>query len=189
MSDTVELGTTLEELAENLSCDSRRIRQKAAAALCGMAKDDPASVLPAGPAILDALNRPEARTRWECLDILTLLVPVDSRFCDKALSGAETALFDEDNGTVRLSAFRFLCKLGATTLKRADKAWLLLDEALQCYHGDLEYNDMLAAAAVFASGKASADVKQKLVDRVSFDAKNGRGPLQRKSQAIIDNAS
>ena len=70
-------------------------------------------LVPQGSAFVDALNRPEAQTRWECLDILTALVDYDSRTCDKAVPGAEAALFDEESGPVRLAAMRFLCKLGA----------------------------------------------------------------------------
>ena len=53
-------------------------------------------MIPFSAAVIDALNRPEAQTRWECLDILTTMVDHDSRTCDKAVPGAETALFDEE---------------------------------------------------------------------------------------------
>ena len=84
--------------------------------------------------LVDALNRPEAQTRWEVLDALTSLVHLESRSCDKAIAGAETALFDEDSGPLRLAAMRFLCTLGATTENRSEKVWPLIDEAIQCYH-------------------------------------------------------
>ena len=73
--------------------------------LAQVAKIDPEKLAPHADEFIDALNRPEAQTRWESLDVLTELVPIDSRACDKALAGAEAALFDEDNGFVRCSSF------------------------------------------------------------------------------------
>ena len=174
-------------LAEDLEGASRRARQNAASIFARQAKEDPASVLPYGASFVDALHRPEAQTRWECLDVLTQLVPLDSRLCDKAIVGAESSLFDEDSGTVRLAAMRFLCALGATTQKRSEKVWPYIDEAIQCYHGDLEFQDMLNAVMSFSAGKLSAQVKGQLLARMSFDAENGKGALGRKAQAIIVN--
>ena len=87
-----------KQLVGALSGPSRRERQNAAAALSFFAKDHPDLMIPFGAAVIDALNRPEAQTRWECLDILTTMVDHDSRTCDKAVPGAETALFDEESG-------------------------------------------------------------------------------------------
>ena len=123
-----------------------------------------------GAAVIDALNRPEAQTRWECLDILTTMVDHDSRTCDKAVPGAETALFDEESGPVRLAAMRFLCKLGATTENRSERVWPLIDEAID-----------------FSAGKLAPSVKKELGARMAFDASNGKGPLKRRAQQIIDN--
>lgn len=177
----------LQELIDSLAGSSRRERQNAAAALALVAQKDIDRVIPYHAELVDALNRPEAQTRWECLDVLTQIVPQDSRVCDKALPGAETALFDEKNGPVRLAAMRFMCKLGATTEARSERIWPFIDEAIQCYHGDLEYQDMLGAVVEFSQGKLSAEVKDQLANRVRFDAENGRGWLKRKSQSILNN--
>ena len=177
----------LEEVVGRLSESKRRDRQIVAMALNQVAKADPAPLASYTTPLIDALNRPEAQTRWECLEILTALVPYESRACSKAIPEAEAALFDEESGPVRLAAMRFLCKLGATTASRSEKVWPLIDEGIQCYHGDLEFNDMLAAIADFASGKLSDQVKVELKDRMTFDAENGKGSLQRKAQQIIDN--
>ena len=179
----------VERIAHDLSGASRRTRQHAAARLCEIGREDPSALLPAGSDLIDALNRPEARTRWECLDALTLLVDLDSRLCDKALAGAEASLFDEESGPVRLAAMRFLCKLGATTENRSEKTWPLIDEAIQCYHGDLEFQDMLAALAEYSLGKLSPSVKESLAARMAFDAKSGKGSLKRRAAAIIENVS
>lgn len=144
-------------------------------------------LVPHGSAFVDALNRPEAQTRWECLDILTALVDCDSRTCDKAVPGAEAALFDEESGPVRLAAMRFLCKLGATTENRSEKVWPLIDEAIQCWHGDLEFQDMLVAVVDFSAGKLALQVKEELRDRMKFDAENGKGALKRRAQQIVEN--
>lgn len=177
----------LEAAVEALSGSSRRARQNAAAVLSEVAKENVDLIVPYENDIIDALNRPEARTRWECLDALTELVDKDSRACDKAISDAEASLFDEESGPVRLAALRFLCKIGATTENRSEKTWPLIDEAIQCYHGDLEFGDMLVAVVEYSQGKLSDSVKAALAERMAFDAANSKGSLQRRAQQILDN--
>lgn len=177
----------LKTVVDALAGASRRARQNSAAILSEVAKDHADLLIPYESELVDALNRPEARTRWECLDALTHLVDKDSRACDKAIAGAEVSLFDEESGPVRLAAMRFLCKIGATTETRSEKTWPLIDEALQCYHGDLEFNDMLIAVTEYSQGKLSDSVKASLAHRVAFDASNSKGALQRRAQQILDN--
>ena len=176
-----------EELVADLSGSSRRARQDAAAVFAQIAKVDPEILVPYIDDFIDALKRSEAQTRWESLEVLTTLVPLASKSCDKALADAETALFDEENGFVRLAALCFLCKLGATTAMRSEKVWPLLDEAIQCYHGDYEYQDMLIALIGFSEGKIAPSVKEGLKERMAFDAEKSKGALKRRSQQIIDN--
>ena len=177
----------LEKLVHDLSGASRRSRQTAASVIAQCAKADPSRVAPHVAALVDALDRPEAQTRWECLEALVYVVDEDTRTCEKGIPGAEAALFDEDNGPVRLAAMRFLCRLGATTENRSEKVWPLVDEGIQCYHGDLEFNDMLTAVIDFSKGKLADEVKASLADRMSFDAENAKGALQRRAQQVIDN--
>jgi len=177
----------LTETVEQLAVGSRRERQHAAAVLHAVAKADASLLVPHIDKLIDALNRPEAQTRWEVLEALTLIVPLDARSCGKAIPEAETSLFDEESGPVRLAAMRFLCKIGATTANRSDKVWPLIDEGIQCYHGDLEFNDMLIALIDFSTGKLSDDVKASFAERMKFDAENGKGTLQRRAQQITDN--
>ena len=119
-----------KRLVEQLGDSSRRNRQNAAGSLAFIAKVSPELLVPYASDLIDALNRPEAQTRWESLDALTALVPVESRCTDKALAGAENALFDEENGFVRLAAMRFFCAYGATTEKRSENIWPLIDPVL-----------------------------------------------------------
>ena len=84
-------------LTEALAGGSRRDRQQAARIIAGVAKNCPDLLVPHAAALVDALERPEAQTRWECLDALAQLVPLDGRACEKAVPGAESALFDEEN--------------------------------------------------------------------------------------------
>ena len=177
----------IEELAEALQTASRRERQHAAAEVCEVAKQDPAALVDYIDLFIDSLNRPEAQTRWELLETLTLLVEYDARTCAKAIPEAEASLFDEESGLVRLSAMRFLCKLGATTANRSEKVWPLIDEGIQCYHGDLEFNDMLVALLDFSKGKLSDSVKKEFAARMSFDAENSKGTLKKRAQTIIEN--
>ena len=179
--------TDVAEVVTRLAEGARRERQVAAAALFQVAKEKPEVLVDHIDEIVDALNRPEAQTRWECLEALTILVDYDARTCGKAVPEAEAALFDEESGPVRLAAMRFLCKYGATTANRSEKVWPLIDEGIQCYHGDLEFNDMLTAVIDFSKGKPADEVKASLVDRMSFDAENAKGALQRRAQQVIDN--
>ena len=177
----------LAKLTDNLSGASRRDRQQAAKVLAMVAKADPKRAAMVIDSLVDALNRPEAQTRWECLDALTECVAVDTRGCEKAIPGADASLFDEENGPVRLAAMRFLCAIGATTANRSDKVWPLVDEAIQCYHGDLEFQDMLIAVIGFSEGTLSANVKKELRNRMAFDAANGKGVLKKRAEQIVKN--
>ncbi len=177
----------LKEQVDRLESSSRRERQQAAAVLKQVSKTDPQALVPYIDNLIDALSRPEAQTRWESLESLSLMIELDSRSCGKALNDAETALFDEESGPVRLAAMRFLCRYGSTTAARSDKTWPLIDEGIQCYHGDLEFNDMLVALVDFSAGKLSQEVKDALADRMAFDAGNGKGTLRRRAQQIVDN--
>lgn len=179
----------LQETVEQLEGSSRRDRQRAASVMCAIAKSDPNVLAPHIGGLIDALNRPEIQTRWECLEALTCMVEIDSRACDKGVEGAETALFDEGNDLLHLAAMRFLCALGATTEKRCEKVWPLIDEGMQCYHGDPAFQDMLVAIIDFSKGKLSDDAKKGLKKRVSFDAQNAKGVLGIRSKQILGNVS
>ena len=171
-------GKVLAETVEQLEGSSRRNRQRAASVLCALAKTNPSLLAPYIPDLVDALSRPEIQTRWECLEALARLVSEDSRACDKAIEGAEMALFDEGNDLLHLAAMRFLCALGATTEKRCEKVWPLIDEGMQCYHGDPAFQDMMVAIIDFSKGKISNEAKAGLKERVAFDASNGKGVLK-----------
>ena len=123
VEEALKDSAKLKELVEALSDGSRRGRLQSAKVIAGVSAENPVILVPFASDLVDALERPEAQTRWECLDALTYVVSFDSRPCDKAIPGAEAALFDEDSGPLRLAAMRFLCKLGATTEKRSEKVW------------------------------------------------------------------
>ena len=178
-----------EQLVELLSQTSRRTRQDAAHELGKRVVVDAQSLMPFVDQVVDALYRPEAQTRWECLFVLSELALINADAVGEAVSGAEESLFDEDNAMVRLNAFRFLARWGLSSEERAAIAWPLLDEAMQCYHGDSEYQSMLEVMAEFAAGAASEDVKKALVQRVSFDAQNASGYLKTFSARVVTAAS
>jgi len=187
VEEAIANPAALNELIEALSGGSRRGRQQAAKVIAAVAAANSEILVPHAAALVDALERQEAQTRWECLDTLAQLVPLDGRTCEKAVPGAETALFDEDSGPLRLAAMRFLCRLGATTEKRSEKVWPLIDEGIQCWHGDLEFQDMLIAIIDFSQGKLAPEVKAALADRMRFDATNGRGMLKKRAIQIVEN--
>jgi hypothetical protein len=182
----IENPAILMTLIESLSTEARRIRQFSAAAIGVLSEKAPEALVIHIAPITDALHRPEAQTRWECLDVLTRVVELDPPACDDALIGAESSLYDEESGTARLAAVRFLCAYGAIDSKRSARVWPLLDEAIQCYHGDPEFQDMLVSVISFAGGHVSKDVKTSLATRMGFDATNGKGVLQRRAVQIVD---
>ncbi len=177
----------LERLIEELEGRGRRSRQFAAHVIALVADRDPELLSEYVPDLIDALYRPEAQTRWEILDALTLLVPQEGVKLAEALDGAEAALFDDASSTLRLSAFRFLATWAALTEKGSAQVWPILDEAIQCYHGDLEYRDMLGCVYVFAQGALSAEVAAELAARLKFDAEGGKGTyLRARSKEILE---
>lgn len=171
-------------LVEELGSSSRRHRQDVSHRIAEVAKTEPELLAPHIDALVDALYRPEAQTRWEVLDALAALAPTHADEVAAAYDGAEASLFDDGSAMVRLAAFLFLCALGATSPERSDQVWSLLDEAIQCYHGDAEYHDMLVGLLDFAHGSVSGATKKALGGRVSFDAKNGSGYIKQLSGDI-----
>ena len=172
-------------LVEELAGSSRRRRQEVAHKIATVAHTDASMVTPFVGSLMDALERPEAQTRWEVLDALTALVDEHAEEVAPAFEAAETALFDEDSAPVRLAGFVFLCRFGATSEERSDQVWPLLDEAIQCYHGDPEYRDMLVALLAFVQSAASAATKAALAERLKFDAENGASYVKSFSVQII----
>lgn len=172
-------------LVEELAGSSRRRRQEVAHKIATVAHTDASMVTPFVGSLMDALERPEAQTRWEVLDALAALVDEHAEEVVPAFEAAETALFDEDSAPVRLAGFVFLCRFGATSEERSDQVWPLLDEAIQCYHGDPEYRDMLVALLAFVQGAASAATKAALAERLKFDAENGASYVKSFSVQII----
>ncbi|OUO64388.1 hypothetical protein [Collinsella sp. An268] len=178
-------ANALGALVEDLASASRRKRQFAARVVSHLAAEEPELIAGHIDALIDALYRPEAQTRWEVLDALTCLVPTHAKEVGAAFEGAEAALFDELSSTLRFSAFNFLVTWGASERGRSKKVWPILDEAIQCYHGDLEYRDMLACLLVFAEGKIAGEVADELAGRLQFDAQNGKGAFIKSRSAEI----
>ena len=177
----------LAALIEDLSSGSRRTRQLSAHVVALLAGRKPELLSDSIAQLIDALYRPEAQTRWEVLDALALLAPEHAKECGAAYEGAEAALFDEISAPLRLSAFRFLCVWGATERRRSEKVWPIMDEAIQCFHGDLEYRDMLGLLYAFANGQIAGSVAEELAGRLQFDAENGKGAyLKARSREIYD---
>lgn len=183
----LENSDILEGLIARMEDNSRRTRQNTASVLSIAAQARPDALVEYADVFVNALERPEAQTKWECLDALTALVSLDADSCASALAGAEGALFDEDSGPLRLAAFRFLCRLGSVSGARSVEVWPLIDEAIQCYHGDIEFHDMLVAIAAFSSSDLDIGVAASLKARMEFDARNGKGALKKRAQQIIDN--
>ncbi len=173
-----------DELVEQLAGSSRRERQDAAHALADMARGNAEVVSEVADELVEALSLPEALTRWQCLDALSEVAAACPDAVANGVEGAEDALFDEGSAAVRLSAFRFLSRYGASSPDRSRGCWSLLSEAVQCFHGDPEYREMLLSLLDFAHGRIDDSVRESLADRMSFDAKNGRGAIRKYSVEI-----
>ena len=175
----------IESFIESLSNPSRRRRQEAAHEIAEIAQTTPEAFEGRVEDLIDALYRPEAQTRWEILAALASLSESYGNEVIKAFDGAEASLFDDTSSTVRLAAFLFLTRYGATSQKHSDQAWPLLNEAIQCYHGDAEYYDMLVGTLNFAKGAVSKETKAALKERFAFDAENATGYIQKFSVEIV----
>ena len=172
-------------LIENLSAGQRRIRQFSAAAIKEISTKQPEVLLEHVDSIADSLHRPEAQTRWECLAALTLLAALNPPTIGSAVEGAEDSLFDTDSGYARLAALRFLCNYGALDARRAAQVWPLIEEGIQCYHGDPEFDEMLASVEAFVTGNIGAEVRKLVCQRLTFDANNSKGPIGRRASLIV----
>lgn len=176
----------LNAIIESLCGEMRRARQFCAMIVAEIAREKPEAIEPSVDHLIDALHRPEAQTRWEALDALHSMVAVCPDKCMPGIEGAEISLWDEDSDPARLAAFNFLCAIGATSPEVSEKVWPNIDEAIQCYHGDIEFPNMLGELIAFAHGNASANVKKELAARMKFDADNGKGVLKNKATAIVE---
>lgn len=186
MADSDAEAVRLKELVGELGGANRRRRQDAAHEIARLAKRDVDQLLDYAGDIIDGLDRPEAQTRWELLDALSEMARVDPGCVEEAFGGAEASLFDEDSSIARLAAFRFLTSYGATSGKRSDQVWKILEEAIQCYHGDPEYRDMLGCLLEMARGTISDQTAQVMRSRVDFDARHGRGYIKAFSAEIVE---
>lgn len=189
MSEKINLdGASIDDVLAQLASPNRRQRQEAARIIAAVASLTPDQLVGHAEPLVEALENPEAQTRWEILDSLSALVALDAPSVMGATDAAEASLFDEDSAAARLSAFRFIARLGATAPDASDAAWPLLDEAIQCYHGDPEYRDMLGALLDFVRGDISDATRAALVERISFDAESGRGYVKAFSAEIVQAA-
>lgn len=187
MSQDISVELTVEArdaLVRELEGTNRRLRQEASHKLAEMARQDVNLVVGIANTLIDALSLPEAQTRWECLDALSEIAMVNPEAVLDAFAGAEESLFDDGSASVRLAAFRFLTRYGAIADECSIEAWPLISEAVQCYHGDPEYREMLVCLKAFAQGDINDDVKGYLADRMTFDAQNGRGFIRSYSAEI-----
>ena len=168
------IDLTTKELFKLMAGPSQIKRKNAAKDLYERVKENPESFKKQIPEFVDALSRPEAQTRWISLDALALLVPVDAKACKAAVEGAEEALFDERTALIRESAVRFLSRYGASSMQRSKEVWPLLKDALQQFHGEIDYDRILKRITVFAGGKLDANVKKDF-RKVSKEISNSVG--------------
>jgi hypothetical protein len=184
-NDSIVLTMDMRDiLVERILGTNRRMRQDAAHMLAQASHGDIDYIVDVSDVLVDSLSLPEAQTRWECLDMLSDIALVCPKKVLDAFPGAEDALFDDSSASVRLSAFRFMCRYGTISPDCADRAWPLINEAIQCYHGDPEYREMLVSLKGFAQGDLGDEVRDALVERMSYDAKNSRGFIRAYSADI-----
>ncbi len=176
----------LEEILEWFECSSRIKRQKAASTIAMISNMDATVLLPYADAIQEGVNRPEAQTRWETLHALDQMGKAGQRYGSDVIAAAEDALYDEKSGIVREAAFHFFCGYGGASEKNSVEVWPLIDEAIQCYHGDTEFADMLTYLVEFAQGSIAMETSAALAMRMKFDSENGSGTLRMRSEQIVN---
>ena len=169
----------------DLAHGNRRERQRAAHGLNLLAQEDVAVVAEVADELVAALEHTEAQTRWECLNALAEIAVQDPHLVEDAFPVVEELLFEDGSVVTRMAAFRFVARYGAHGHQESERSWPLLSEAVQCYHGDSEYRNMLQGLLDFAHGSISDEVRASLVKRMSFDAKNGRGFIRTYSAEIV----
>ena len=185
--DAAEHKELLEEAAEMLRGASRKARQQAASLLAFAAQEDVALVQPYADDVADALNRPEDQTRWNALNALDLMGKAGTRYSEDVLEAAEDAMYDEDSGVLREAAFRFFCGYGSSSSENSDKVWPRIDEAIQCYHGNQEFAQMLSVLVDFAQSDEISDAALTgLAVRMRFDADSAKGTLGMRSRQIVE---
>lgn len=175
----------LENLAQGLQSTRRRERQDCAHELVVRCSQNPEAVVPYIRPLQKSLGCSEAQTRWEALNALALLASYDVKSMSKTFRDAETCLFDDESAAVRLAACRFLVAYGSQSEKNSDKSWGVLDEFIQCYHGDPEYRDILKMMLTFAQGHISRKTRAAMEKRFEFDAHNSNGYINKFSVEII----
>lgn len=178
-------AAALAALMQALSGADRKSRQSAASMVAQVARSAPGAVAPYAPQLVEAAARPEAQTRWEAFDALSAVARVDPEAASQALDAAEDSLYDEDSATVRLAAFRYLAAVGSISPEWSRKVWPFIDDAVQCYHGDPGFDDMLSALASFARSDLDPGVREALAGRMAFDASSGKGAVAARARQIV----
>lgn len=186
MSDISYEALSIPELIEALKSTHRRERMASSHELCKRAEASAVELAKYTQDMNRALTCVEAQTRWELLGALAQVARVDVHAVARTFREAEASLFDDESSVVRLAAFRFFVIFGAQNEKNSDKAWPLIDEFIQCYHGDPEYRDILTLLVLFAKGNLSQKTRKSFIDRLSFDAESGHGYIKKFSVEIIE---
>ncbi|MDO5043837.1 MAG: hypothetical protein Q4E22_00860 [Coriobacteriia bacterium] len=182
----IDSPNDFKALVELLGDENRRVRQFAAASIREVSIQNPELLVSYQEQLIDGLYRPEAQTRWELLEAISRISNINDDYVGKAFEAAEDALYDEDSGTLRLAAFHYFIHLGSFSKEWSKKVWPLIDESLQVYHGDTEFPEMLGAVYKFAKSDLDTSVSKGLIERLNFDATQGKGYIQKESQAIIN---
>jgi hypothetical protein len=178
----------MELWQQALSGRSRKERQIAAHAFAVASQAVPDKVVAYADVLVSAVSRPESQTRWEALDALAHIAPYGPDKVAEAFDGVQECLFEEESGLVRLNAFLFLAALGSCGPDWSLKTWPLIDEAIQCLHGDEEYPAMLLAMVDFVQADIDPSVRQAVVDRLAFDAQSGKGEASKLARKVIQAA-
>ena len=182
----IEQADVLDALFEMLAGTRRSVRQRAAATIAIVATTNPELLASRTAALVEGAECPEGQTRWDCLNALGSLARASIDCGEYAVTVAEDNLFDDESGIVREAALRFLCAYGSVSPAASDAVWPSLDEAIQCYHGNAEFNDMLTWLTQFAQSDISDEASASLAARMQFDAEHANGTLRMRAQQIIE---
>lgn len=176
----------LKELVEELAAATRIERQDASTALLIVAEAEPKTLIPFVDEIIDGINRPEIKTRYQVLEIIETVLASDAKIIEKHFEAIEGCLYDEISANVRGNAFAILAKYGATGPRRSETVWPMLSDCLRCKRGDLEFLGMVSSTIEMLEGKASESVLSSAGELFKYDLASSDINLRKKAKYICE---
>ncbi len=167
--------TIVDRLIDELAGPVRRTRQEAASTLAEMAREHADRLEPDVERVTEALSTPCTAPRRRRAGRRSM--PCGGRHVPPGSWPRRPMRAPRPRCSTRTQSRALstpsACSRawGASSPELSDKVWPLLDEAIQCFHGDLG-TAICSTACLSLPGRIDADAsKQALVERISFDVR------------------